>query len=120
MDIAEQTKTPSLLLRIGVAFAFIYPAFAAFSDPYSWVGYFPRFLLDMVGNDLALLYALGALQIVLAIWILFGKKIFYPSIIATAMLLMIVVFNWPQMDVLFRDLSLAFMSGALAVMHWEK
>ena len=120
MDIAEQTKTPSLLLRIGVAFAFIYPAFAAFSDPYSWVGYFPRFLLDMVGNDLALLYAFGALQIVLAVWILSGKKIFYPSMVATAMLLMIVVFNVSQIDVLFRDLSIAATTGALALLYWKK
>ena|SRR3989338_1912426 len=120
MNVSVQEKTPSLLLRIGVAFAFIYPALAAFSDPYSWVGYFPRFLLDMVGNDLSLLYSFGALQIALAIWILSGKKIFYPSVIATAMLLGIVTFNASQMDVLFRDLSIAAMAGALALLHWKK
>ena len=120
MDIAQyvqQIKTPSLLLRIGVAFAFIYPPLAALSDPYSWIGYFPKFILDNAPNDLLLLHAFGLFEIALAIWILSGKKIFYPSIIAAGMLLGIVVFNWSQMDVLFRDLSLVFMAGALAFLH---
>ena len=79
----KKATTPSLLLRIGVAFAFIYPPLAALADPYSWIGYFPRFLLDTAPNDLVLLHAFGIFEIVLAMWILSGKKIFYPSTCTT-------------------------------------
>ncbi len=109
-------KTTDVLLRLGVAFAFLYPSIDAFSNPDSWIGYFPHFLKGYV-PDLVLLHTFGAVEIVLALWILSGKKIFLPSLVAAGMLVAIVAFNLNGMEVVFRDLSIAAMALALAVSH---
>ena len=108
-------KTAHLLLRLGVAFAFLYPAVSAISAPDSWVGYFPQFLLASGIPSAVLLHAFGAVEAALALWILSGRSIFWPSALATAMLVAIVLVNFSQMEVLFRDLSIAAASMALAV-----
>lgn len=124
MDITLKAKAAHLALRAGAAFAFIYPAVNAWSDPNSWIGYFPPFVLAM-GSSLGLgsevlLHTFGALEIVVGLWILSGWRIFWPSALATAMLLGIVVFNMPQMQIVFRDLSIAALTLALALTHWPK
>ena len=115
--ITHQARTAYLLLRIGAALAFLYPPLSAvFGDPYTWFGYFPAFVQGYL-PDIVLLHAFGAVEVVIGLWILSGYKIFVPAILATAMLLAIVAFNLPQFDVLFRDVSLACLTFALALMH---
>lgn len=115
--------TSNLLLRVGVSLAFLYPPFDALANPDSWIGYFPKFVhlaAQPLGvSDLVLLHGFGIIEVVIALWILSGKKIFWPSLAATAMLVAIVVFNLPQFEVLFRDLSIAAASLALAVGAWQ-
>ena len=112
---------PEILLRIGIAFAFLYPPVAALTDPESWLGYFPAFLTTLAGShELLLLHVFGVVEVALALWILFGKRVFIPSVIACGMLLAIVVFNLAQFPVLFRDISIALMAATLAVMHYKK
>ena len=107
-----------LLLRVGVAFSFLYPPIAALSDPYSWIGYFPAFFMDFVGpHSIALLHVFGIVEVILAVWILFGKRIFIPSVLAAILLLAIVSLNQPQFPILFRDISIALMAFALASLH---
>ena len=109
------------LLRIGVAVAFIYPPVSAWFNPYAWVGYFPTFIIDASPlSELTLLHVFGAIEIVIGVWILFGKNIRIPSLAAAVSLLLIVAFNWSQMDVLFRDIAIALMALALALRHSEK
>jgi hypothetical protein len=60
-----------------------------------------------------LLHLFGALEIGIAIWILFGKQIFIPALIAVVILVLIVVLNVRQMDVLFRDIPILLMAVAL-------
>jgi len=112
--------TVEILLRIGVAFAFIYPAVAAFFDPLSWVGFFPIFLRDIVPNDTLLLHAFGITEIVIALWVLVGKRIFVPSSIAAVYLAGIILFNLSLFDIIFRDLPILLMAVALAVLHYEE
>lgn len=102
------------LLRLGVAFAFIYPAFDAFFHPDAWIGFFPFFMRDYM-SDALLLNAWGIFEIVIGIWILSGKKIFIPSLIATLSLIGIVVFNFSLIDILFRDIALALAAASLAL-----
>jgi len=106
------------ILRGGVAFAFLYPPINALSDPYAWIGYFPVFLKGYV-PDLTLLHAFGVVEILLALWILSGWRIFWPSLAAAAMLLGIVAFNMPNFQVLFRDISIAAMALVLAMISYE-
>lgn len=104
----------SLALRVGIAFAFLYPAINAFFNPDSWIGYFPPFLRGYV-PDPVLLHAFGAVEIVIALWILSGKKVFWPSLAATGMLVGIVAFNMNNFEVVFRDLAIAGASLSLAL-----
>ena len=65
-----------------------------------------------------LLHAFGVLEVIVALWLLSGWRIRLPAALAALMLLGIVAFNWAQLDVLFRDLSLALV--ALALVLWPK
>lgn len=111
-----KNESSDLLLRIGAAFAFLYPPLDAVLNPYSWIGYIPQFARGMV-DDMVLLHAFGLIEIVLAVWILSGRRIFWPCIAATLILLAIVAFNLRDFEVLFRDLSIAALTLALALMH---
>lgn len=106
-----------LLLRIGLAFAFLYPPINAIFDPSAWIGYFPPFMYGIVPDEV-LLHSFGVVEIIIALWILSGWRVFWPSVVAFAMLLGIVVFNVPNFQVLFRDLSIATMALVLAVVNW--
>lgn len=111
-----------LLLKLGVTFAFIYPAIAAYLAPLNWIGYFPPFLLDVFGeeNHEILLHLFGISEILIALWILIGKRIFIPSILASLYLLAIVLLNLAQLDVIFRDISILLMAVALALMSYQE
>ncbi len=108
-----------LSLRVGLAFAFLYPPLNALVDPNSWIGYFPWFTRGIVPDEV-LLHAFGVVEAIIALWLLSGWRIFIPSILATAMLVGIVVFNIPNFQVVFRDLSIAAMSLALALKSWPE
>ncbi|HEX5774814.1 MAG TPA: hypothetical protein VFY28_02545 [Candidatus Paceibacterota bacterium] len=104
--------------RGAVAFAFLYPPLSALTDPYSWIGYFPGFLLDAVApSEMLLLYAFGVLQVLLAVLILFMARPWLPSLAAAVVLVAIVAASPSQFPILFRDLSLALAALALALYH---
>ncbi len=111
----EYSGHAHLILRTGAAFAFLYPPVAAVFDPASWLGYFPHVVRALPIDPLVLLHGFGVIEVVLALWILSGWNIRVPAVIATCMLLSIVAFNTTQMDVLFRDVSLATLTLALAL-----
>lgn len=108
-----------LLLRLAISFSFAYAAIGGFINPENWVGYFPTFLSDYI-PEATLLLVWGILELVLASWILFGKKIFIPAVIAGASLLGVVVFNWVSRDVVFRDISIALAAFALAIRYIDR
>ena len=105
------------LLRIGVGFAFLYPPISALMNPFAWVGYFPLFVTNIFPDAMILLHIFGIIEVIVGLWILSGKKIFIPSTIAALMLAGIVVFNFSQMDVLFRDIPILLMAVALILSH---
>ncbi len=115
----QREKMADLVLRAGLAFAFLYPPLNALADPNAWIGYFPAFmrLAAHAGGipDLVLLHGFGAIEIVIALWILSGWKIFWPASAACLMLLAIVSFGLPDFQILFRDLSIAAIALALAI-----
>ena len=108
------TSVSNFILRAGVAFAFLYPPIDALFDPYTWIGYLPHAVRGFV-PDLVLLHSFGVLEVGIAFWILSGKKIFLPSLLATAILLVIVGLNLQDFQIIFRDVSIAAISAALAV-----
>lgn len=112
-------KISFLLLRAGLAFSFAYAALRAEFDPNSWIGYFPPFLLHTVPEDV-LLIVWGLFELVIAIWILSGRHIFIPCLLASISLIGLVIFNFSQIDILFRDVSLALVSLALAIATYRR
>lgn len=108
----DKKKIGILLLRLGLAFVFIYAGVGTLIAPDSWVGYFPSFLKKMVGESL-LLKAHGTLDILIGLWLLSGVQLFYSSLASALLLAGIVIFNFGVMDVVFRDIGLALASLAL-------
>ena len=106
----------TLLLRVGVAFVFLYPPLSALGNPDSWIGYFPSFVRGYV-PDLVPLHIFGSIEVVLGLWILSGWKIVLPSLAAAGMLVGIVMFNLSQFEVLFRVISIAAAALALACLY---
>ena len=106
-------KKATLLLRIAIAFAFLYPPYDTLFNPDSWITFFPQFMLGWAPSN-ELLWGWGIVEVVIALWILSGKKIFIPSLAATILLCLIVIFNLPLMEIVFRDLSLALVAATLA------
>lgn len=115
---AARARVVELLLRIGVAIAFIYPAVEASFYPNSWVGFFPPWVRDLPINDIILLHLFGASEVIIAVWILLGKRIFIPSVLAVIYLSFIVLFNWKFMDLLFRDIAILVIPIVLAIQSY--
>lgn len=112
----QSERYAHLALRVGAAFAFLYPPIAAISDPVSWASYFPPFVRALPVDSLVVLHGFGIIEVVLALWLLSGWRIRVPAAVMTLMLLGIVLTNVSQMDVLFRDVSIAMMT--LALVFW--
>lgn len=107
-------KNALLLLRLGVAFAFLYPALSAFIEPALWIGYVPAWINLFIPREIFLLL-FSTLEIIIAISVLiFNKPL--PSITAGLLLLSIVVLNTNEFSIVFRDLSIATMAFALALL----
>lgn len=115
MNVLPRISGTQWALRIAVAGSFVYPAINALFDPYAWIGYFPSFVTDMVTpHSILLLHTFGVVEILLALWLLLGTRIRIPALIMAGMLGAIVLFNLGQFQVLFRDLSIALATLALA------
>ena len=112
---SSSSQAAHLALRAGLAFAFLYPPYAALSDPTSWQAYFPAFVHALPLPTIVLLHAFGVFEVVIALWLLSGWRVRTPAALAALMLLGIVAFNLSQLDVLFRDLSIATIAVALVL-----
>ena len=113
------SKTANIILRVGVAFAFLYPPIDALIDPNSWVGYLPQFVRGIV-PDPVLLHGFGAVEVVIALWLLSGKRSVWPAAAAALVLVAIVVLDFAEFSVVFRDLAIAAAAVALAVDAYGK
>lgn len=103
----------SFLLRIGLASVFGYAAVASFLDPSSWVGYFPNFLRDLIPeNTLLTLFSIS--ELILAVWLLWGRYLFFAGAVSASMMLGIILANTFLLDVVFRDIAIFFSSIALS------
>lgn len=114
-------RIPDFLLRLALAFAFLYPPISAWFNPLNWVGYIPAFAYIFWPFDHFLfLHLFGVAEIVLALWVLSGWRIAIPSTIMGVLLIVIVLTNWSEMDVVFRDVTIAGLAFALAWLHLPK
>ena len=111
----DRVKLATTLLRFGLAFALGYVAVRSFLSPGDWIGYFPSFLRQLLpGTIILTLFSLY--EIVLAALLVFNKLVFYAALLTAATMLGILVFNFAQMDVVFRDITIAASALALAAL----
>jgi len=105
-------KKAILLIKLGIAFSFIYPAVSSFIEPEMWLGYVPAWIDIFLPREI-FLHIFSSFEIVVALGVLFWNKI-YPSIVAGLILVSIVALNTSEFSVVFRDIPIALMSFALA------
>ncbi|MBI4272510.1 hypothetical protein HY621_01510 [Candidatus Uhrbacteria bacterium] len=114
----KKERVVSFLLRIGLASVFGYAAIAAFLDPISWVGYFPKFIRDMIPeHTLLTLFSIG--ELILAAWLLWGRYVFFAGILSASVMLGIIISNLTLLDVVFRDIAIFFSSIALSYLDTQ-
>ena len=109
---------PALLLRLGLAFIFLYAAIGSFVDPKEWVGYLPSLLTDHLPAAM-LLKLFSVYELLLATWLLSGVHIRWAALLCAATLSGIVVSNFGLFAISFRDIALIFAALALAALSSE-
>ncbi len=112
-------KNELFLLKLTIASVFLYAAVAATLQPDNWIGYIPGIIMQKFNGQI-LLFLFSLFQIILSIWILSGKKLFYSALLASLTLLAIMAANFSQLDILFRDFAIFFASLALMVIGYKK
>lgn len=112
------------MLRIAVAFAFLYPPIAAYGNPDGWIWFVPSFVATIL-PPMVFLHLFGVMEIMIALGILFMKNPVYPAFAAVVVLAGIVAvdtlmegsFDWAMFDVVFRDISILLAAVALILLH---
>ncbi len=108
----------SFFLRFGIAFTFIYAAIDGFLNPESWIGFIPQFASSIISPFL-LLKIYGIYQIVLSLWLISNKNLFYSSLLTSITLIVIILPNISAMSIIFRDIAILCASLALLVMSYK-
>ena len=111
----QKDNLVSFLLRVGLAAVFLFAAIDSFLNPTSWIGYLPFFLRNSNFGQI-ILFIFSAYEILLSLWLLCNKYIFYAASLASLTLFAILVVNVGQLELLFRDIAIMFMAIALAVL----
>ena len=110
----------SFFLRSGLAVVFFYAGIASLLTPENWIGFVPDFVRSIFPASI-FLALFSIYQIILGIWLLSNKKIFYASILSVLTMFFIVITNIFLFDILFRDIAILLMAIALAIFsHKEK
>ena len=109
-------RKAKLLLRIGLAFVFLYAAVSSLISPKDWIWYIPDWFPAIMPRETMLLLH-GIFELVLGIWLLSDWKGFFAALIAALDLAMITLMNFQIMSVVFRDIGLFFAAAALAYLY---
>ena len=114
----SREKLAALFLRIGLAFVFGYAAISALVLPEAWIGYYPEFMRGIVPDKILLAFHSIA-EIILAVWLLSGKKVFYAAVLSALWILGIILGTLDVFLVTFRDVTILFSAAALASLTKE-
>lgn len=109
----------SWLLRLGLALALIYPAIGDFLNPIAWLAFVPVWARNIFGGE-KFLDIFAIFEILLALWLIWGKKLRWSSLICAALMFAITIFNLASFEIVFRDISLGLAALALAALYRNK
>jgi len=113
-----KSNAPAVILRWGIAFVFFYAAIDSLISPDTWAMYVPAFVTAIVSEKI-FLTVFSLYQLVLAGMLFMGKKLYWVTLLATITLGAIVVVDFFVIDIVFRDVGLAFAALALFEMVKE-
>jgi uncharacterized membrane protein YphA (DoxX/SURF4 family) len=102
----------SLILRIALAFVFLYASVSSFVSPSDWIGYMPKFMRGIVPDQL-LLAGFSIYELGLALWLLSGLYARYAALLTATTLAGIVALNPALLPITFRDVGLFIAALAL-------
>ena len=105
----------SFFLRAGLAVVFLYAGIASLISPENWVGFIPQFIQNNFPASI-LLILFSIYEISIGLWLLSNKKIFYASIVSSATIFLIIIFNFSVFDVVFRDIAILLMAISLVIL----
>ena len=108
----------ALLLRIGLAFVFLYAGLGALMHPEEWIGFLPSMLTDHITAG-TLLKITASFELVLAAWLLSGYYVRYAAAAAALMLAGIIIGNPHALLTTFRDVGLGFAALALCMTTFD-
>lgn len=100
------------MLRLGLAFVFLYAGVSSLQHPLEWAGYLPSFMATMSAAA-TFIKVFAVAELLLALWLLSGKFVRYAAGIAVLLLAGIVLANPANLIITFRDVGLVFMALAL-------
>ena len=115
LDFSGSTARARLLLRLGLAFAFLYAGIASLREPFNWVGYLPSVLTSHV-HATTVLKITAIYELLLAAWLLLGRYVRHAALLTALTLAGIIVANPHALDITFRDISLLVAALALFVL----
>lgn len=118
-DMKKKEDWARFLLRISLAFVFIYVAIAAFITPFNWIGFIPSFITDKITRAYVLHFH-SFFNIILGMWLLSGWKTFYAAIVSCIALFGIIIFNLGAFDIIFRDVAILLSAVVLAFLSFER
>lgn len=105
-------KMVSWALRIGLALVFLYAGISSLKNPLEWAGFLPGFLTNHF-NATTLVKLFAIYELILVAWLVSGKFLKYCAILCFLTFGGILITNFGQLLITFRDVGLAFMAIAL-------
>lgn len=100
------SKQGPLLLRVGLAFVFVFAGVAALSNPSNWIGYIPTWIQNTLPFPAEIFLKIHAsADILIGVLLLFGVWIRWVALAGALFLLSIVIFYGID-EVTFRDIGL--------------
>lgn len=114
----SKNNLPALLLSFGLAFVFLYAGIAALVHPLEWIGYLPSFLGTFIVLTVAI-KIIATYEILLGVWLLSGLYRKIAAALTALTLLGILLANFTDFIVTFRDIGLFFAAVALFFMPTE-
>ncbi|MBI4250722.1 DoxX family membrane protein [Candidatus Uhrbacteria bacterium] len=109
---AQYEHLVSFFLRSGLAVGFLYAALSSFLDPNAWVGFLPIEVRAVISGQ-ALLALFSLYEIALSLWLLSGRAVRNAARASIATMTLIIIFNLPSLDIVFRDLVILAAAAAL-------
>jgi uncharacterized membrane protein YphA (DoxX/SURF4 family) len=111
---SKTERLSSFLIRIGLAFVFLYAAVFMTISPEKYIDYFPKFMRDLVPGY-TLLHIFAIFEVIHSFFLIIGKFKFINAIISFLTMLSLTVVNLDKFSVLFRNVSIILSALALVI-----